>query len=105
MEKRNLFAGIPEIVKNEIFETLLGTQDIKVEKIISQGHTSPDIGWYDQKQNEWILLLQGEALLSFEKQPDVQLKKGDFIDIKAHTKHKVAWTSSDPKCIWLAIFY
>ena len=105
MKKSNIFANIPQVLQSELFETLLKTNAIRVEKIVSQGHTSPKSGWYDQEQNEWVVLLEGEALLSFENAPDIKLQKGDFLDIKAHTKHKVKWTSSEQKCVWLAVFY
>lgn len=101
----NIFKNIPATLQEELFETLHSSNNIKIEKIVSQGHTSPQSGWYDQEQNEWVILLEGEAVLCFENKEDVTLTKGDYINIPAHTKHKVTYTSSEPKSIWLAIFY
>jgi cupin 2 domain-containing protein len=105
MKTTNIYENIPKELKNELFETLISSKDIKIEKIVSQGHTSVKSGWYDQDTNEFVILLEGEATLSFEAGEDIRLQKGDYINIPAHKKHKVSYTSTDPKCIWLAIFY
>ncbi len=90
--------------KSELFSTLFEQPGYRVERIISAGHTSPSQGWYDQDEHEFILLLQGEAVIEFENQESVTLKQGDFINIKPHQLHKVAYTSADPHCIWIAVF-
>jgi len=105
MKKENIFNHIPKIIKNELFEDILSNKKIRVERIISKGQTSPKKGWYDQKENEWVMILKGKAILSFKNHKDIKLKEGDYINIKAHTKHKVSWTNPDKKTIWLAIFY
>ncbi|MBN2781668.1 MAG: cupin domain-containing protein [Campylobacterales bacterium] len=102
---KNIFESIPKDLSHEVFEEIVSSEDIKIERIISHGHTSPQDGWYDQKQNEWVMVLDGEAILSFEDKDDVKLKKGDFINIKAHQKHKVSYTKPDGYTIWLCIFY
>ena len=61
--------------------------------------------WYEQDENEFILLLEGDAILEFEDKREVQLKKGDFLDIKAREKHRIKYTSTSQPTIWLAIFY
>ncbi|MGV8074075.1 MAG: cupin domain-containing protein [Syntrophobacteraceae bacterium] len=106
MEIKGIFSGIPEKIQGEWFEELLRTKSLKIERIVSDAHSSPEGFWYDQEQNEWVLLLQGKAGLLFEdsNQPLV-LKAGDWINIPAHKKHRVEWTSSEEKTIWLAIFY
>jgi cupin 2 domain-containing protein len=104
MIKKNIFANIPKKIPNEIFETIITDKNIKIEKIISKGHTSPAHGWYDQEKNEWVILLDGEASIEFEDKI-VDLKKGDYINILANQKHKVIKTSKNPPAIWLAIFY
>ena len=103
--KHNIFENTPINLENEFFQTLLQNKNITIEKIVSKGHTSPKSGWYDQEQNEWVILLEGEAVLSFETKEDIRLKKGDFINIAAHEKHKVSWTSLEYETIWLAVFY
>jgi len=103
--KRNIFDRIPEDLEKEVFEALVDGERVKIERIISKGHRSPESGWYDQEQNEWVLLLRGEAVLSFYDQPSVHLHVGDFIHIPAHQKHKVDWTTPQEETIWLAVHY
>lgn len=83
----------------------MSNKDIKIERIISKGHITPKSQWYNQEQNEWVIILQGEATLSFYDGNDVELKEGDYINIPAKTKHKVSWTKPNEETIWLAIFY
>jgi len=105
MNKQNIFKNIPQDLQEELFEDILIKDDLKIERIVSDGHTSPKEGWYESAQNEWVILLQGEAVLSFEKGEDLLLKKGDYCHIFALQKHKVSYTSHTQKSIWLAIYY
>ena len=34
---------------------------IRIERIVSRGHTSPPDFWYDQPQAEWVIVLAGSA--------------------------------------------
>jgi len=101
----NIFTGWDRQSKEEIFNTVFSGKNIKIEKIISSGQTSPEEGWYDQQQQEWVILIEGKAILEFEHDQKKNLQKGDYLFIPAHTKHKVIYTSANPKCIWLAIFF
>lgn len=101
----NIFEAIPTNISDEIFETLIDSKKVKIERIISKGHTSPDSGWYDQDKNEWLIVLKGEAVLLLADESSVSLKAGDYINITAHQKHKVEWTDPDTETIWLAIHY
>ncbi len=101
----NIFAQIPKDLKNEIFEDIIKTDNLKIERIISNGHTSPKSGWYESEQNEWVIVLKGEAVLSFENSDDVKLSAGDYLNIEAYTKHKVSWTQPNTETIWIAIYY
>lgn len=105
MQSSNIFEKIPKNLKDEFFEKLISKDNLRVERIISKGHSSPKSSWYDQDCDEWVILLQGEAILSFEDKDDVKLKSGDYINILAHIKHKVSWTTPDKETIWLAIHY
>lgn len=105
MELRNIFESIPDNLNEEIFENLVQSKDIKIERIISKGHTSPESGWHDQEQNEWVIILKGEAIISFEAEKEIILGAGNYINIPAHTKHKVSWTNPKTETIWLAIHY
>ena len=103
-DESNLFAAIPDKLDKELIEVLLQSDNIKVERIVSKGHTSPETGWYDQHQNEWVVIIKGEALITFENK-EINLKEGGYINIPAHTKHKVSWTHPQLETIWLAIHY
>ena len=66
MKKGNIFATIPEVFPEEIFETIIANKAVHIERIVSKGHTSPESGWYDQDKNEWVMVLKGEAVLAFD---------------------------------------
>ncbi|MGB3694967.1 MAG: cupin domain-containing protein [Spirulinaceae cyanobacterium] len=101
----NLFDKIPTNLENEVFEQLVKSDHIRIERIISKGHTSPEFGWYEQKQNEWVIVLKGQAILSFANESSVNLQEGDYINIEAYKKHKVEWTDPNIETIWLAVHY
>ena len=101
----NFFANIPNDAPNEIFETHLQASNVRIERIISTGQSTPEGKWYDQEQHEWILLLQGRAALRFEEESDYRvLEVGDCLNIAAHVRHRVEWTSREGPTVWLAIF-
>lgn len=99
----NIFQLTEYLVDRELFEPLIQTDRILIERIISTGQTTPQGEWYDQPRDEWVLLLQGEAQLMYEDGRAIDLKAGDYLLIPAHQKHQVSYTSSDPACIWLAV--
>ncbi len=101
----NIFLDIPKFLEEELFQQIIESPHISIERIISKGHTSPDIGWYDQEKNEWVIILKGKAVVSFLHESSVTLSKGDYITIPAHKKHRVDWTDPDIETIWLAIHY
>ena len=77
-----------------------------MERIVSRGHASPDGFWYDQDENEWVIVLQGSAGLRFEgKEELLVLHTGDYILIPRHCKHRVEWTDTDCETVWLAVHY
>ncbi|HHE64583.1 MAG TPA: cupin domain-containing protein [Bacteroidetes bacterium] len=100
----NIFSKIPKQVPDELFQTLLSNKQIKIERIISKGHSSAVNNWYDQIQDEWIILLEGQAKLQFENDTALlNLNPGDYLFIPAHSKHRVHWTDPSITTIWLAI--
>ena len=101
----SLLIEIPEEIPEEIFQTLIQTDSVKIERIVSHGQSSPEDFWYDQEQNEWVLLLQGHACIEFEDNKHVALSSGDYLNIPAHLKHRVKYTHQNEPTIWLAIFY
>lgn len=105
MQLKNIFESIPNNLDEEIFEQLVQSETVKIERIISKGHRSPETGWYEQERNEWLIVLKGEAIISFENGIDINLKAGSHINIPAQKRHKVSWTDPKAETIWLAVHY
>lgn len=104
----NLFRDIPDTLPEELISVLAENESVRIERIVSDGHASPDGFWYDQAQHEWVLLIAGSAVLSLEKDSgveQVELMPGDHRLIPAHQRHRVESTSPTGKTIWLAVFY
>ena len=100
----NIFDVVPE--RDEIFDTLLQSKDMRIERIVSHGHASPDGFWYDQGQDEWVIVLRGSARLRFEDESDsVEMSPGAFVHIRAHVRHRVEWTTPDEPTVWLAVHF
>jgi len=102
--KNNVFENIIIDKDKEQFFDLLKSDNIKIEKIVSNGQSSPINFWYSQEKNEFVLILKGDAILEYEDK-EVKLQEGDYINIKAFTKHRVKYTNKDEPTIWLAVFY
>jgi cupin 2 domain-containing protein len=106
MKKGSILDDIPGELPHEFFEDILKTAHVKIERIVSFEHSSPQGFWYDQETSEWVILLEGSAGLLFEGEDrPVELKTGDYINIPAHVKHRVEWTAQGRKTLWLAIHY
>ncbi|MFD1142372.1 cupin domain-containing protein [Larkinella insperata] len=102
----NLFSAIPGLLPEELFEELLTHKGLKIERIVSKGHASPEGFWYDQPENEWVLVVKGEARLRlWGQEKPVTLSAGSYLNLPAHVKHRVEWTTEHEETIWLAIFY
>ena len=100
----NLF-GLPErLPQEEWLKTLLKRENIRVERIVSTGQSSPPGFWYEQTEDEWVAVLQGNAALEWADGTIQELTAGDYLLIPAGKKHRVARTSTQSPCIWLAIF-
>ena len=106
MTAANILADLPTHLPGELITTLLEASSIRIERIVSHGHASADGFWYDQEQHEWVVVLQGAARLRFDGVDEpIELKRGDCINIPAHTMHRVEWTTHDELTIWLAVHY
>jgi cupin 2 domain-containing protein len=101
----NLFAALPVRPPEEVFETLLARGGVRIERIVSQGQTAPAEGWFDQAEHEWVLVLEGAGRLLFEDGRELTLRRGDWVDIPAHVRHRVVWTDPDQLTVWLAVFW
>jgi cupin 2 domain-containing protein len=102
----NLFTAIPKHLPSELITALIDVGNVRIERIVSHGHASPEGFWYDQGQHEWVIVLQGAARLRFEDQEKpIEMKPGDCLNIPAHQRHRVEWTTPTEPTIWLAVHY
>lgn len=102
----NLLSNLPADLPDELIETLARSAHVRIERIVSRGHASPPGFWYDQEQNEFVVLVSGRARLAFaDGTPAIDLAPGDWLDIPAHKKHRVEWTDPVRETVWLAVFY
>jgi cupin 2 domain-containing protein len=102
----NLFSDIPPEFKEELFETILKRETFRIARIVSHGHCSPARFWYDQDENELVILLKGSAVLRFEDQAEnITMNPGDYILIEKHRRHRVEWTDPEQDTVWLAVHY
>ena len=73
----NLFDDLPQHLPTELVTKLLEAGSLRIERIVSHGHASPEGFWYDQTQAEWVIVLKGGARLRFEGgEPLVEMKPG-----------------------------
>jgi len=104
--KQNLFQNLPDEIPEELFEEIESGKSFRLERIVSDGHKSSPGFWYDQPQQEWVILLQGAARIELDNENDhVELGPGDYLLIPAGRRHRVAWTTPDTKTVWLAIHF
>ena len=96
----NLFEYLPCPTTGEAFDELLRCRNLRIERIVSSPMPEPTL--YDQPQDEWVLLVQGSALLEISGER-VDLRAGDHLFIPARTPHRVVATSAEPRCVWLTV--
>ena len=99
----NLFRELPGELPEELCSVLAQSGSARIERIVSDGHASPEGFWYDQGRDEWVLLVSGSAVLEFED-GRVELNPGDHLLIPAHRRHRVESTSPTGKTVWVAVF-
>ena len=103
---RNILTGLPPAQTAEVFETLVESRAVRIERIVSQGQITAEGEWYQQERAEWVLLLAGAAELLFDDgQPPRRLSAGEYVLIPAGCRHRVSWTDPDRSTVWLAIHF
>lgn len=98
---QNIFRDGQATAGEEQFVTLCENASVKIERIVSHAYSSPENFWYDQDEDEWVMVLRGGATLEFAGGEMVELKSGDYLTIPRHLKHRVARTGEET--IWLAV--
>lgn len=102
----NVLESLPNASQEETFECLLEREGVEIERIVSHGQASPPGFWYNQERHEWVMVVQGKAGLEVEGREGIlELQPGDWVDIPAHKRHRVAWTSEDEPTVWLAVHF
>ena len=102
----HLFENLPVDLEEELSTTLVAKDSLRIERIVSTGQSSPPGFWYDQDDEEWVVVLRGRAALEIDGQDQLcEMGPGDWIHLPAHQKHRVAWTSGDEPTVWLAVHF
>lgn len=104
MNKQNIFENIIIDNNKEEFIDLVKNENIRIERIVSNGQKSEEDFWYEQEENEFVMVLDGDAVIEFEEE-EIILQKGDYLNILANRKHRVKYTNKDKATVWLAVFY
>ena len=115
MEKINIFDLKDLSERKKVVKILTENENVKIEKIISTGQVT---GWQESDKNEFVILIQGNAEIeNFNANENIiknikntndmklQLGKGDTVLIKKGERHRVSYTSKNPCCIWICIFF
>ena len=97
----SVLADLPRPGAEEAFEPLAGNGAVRIERIVSHLHQSPPGFWYEQTDDEWVMLVQGAASLAFEDGRTVRLAPGDWAWLPAGCRHRVAHTAEET--IWVAV--
>ena len=82
----------------EDLTTLLTHKNIKINRIVSSDNVEPVE--YIQKEDEWLIVLEGEATLLIENKEKV-LTEGDTLFISSKTPHSVLNTQNGT--VWLTV--
>lgn len=99
-----LLAPLPSASNAEQFETLLERAGIRILRVVSDGQASPPGEWFDQDDDEWVVVLAGRAGLLVEGEAETRtLVPGAYAFLPAHCRHRVEWTDPDAPTVWLAI--
>ena len=106
MNPRHLLSDIPAALVDEAIDILVESPGVRIERIVSRGHTTAPGSWYDQDRDEWVMVVKGQARIAFEGRPDpVELGPGEHLVIPAHVRHRVVHTDPDQDTVWLAVHY
>ena len=106
IQSANLFDFVPTGGADEDMTTLLTTPGARLIRIVSTGQATPVGDWYDQDDNEWVVVLRGRAGLRIDGEDDIRiLSEGDYVDLPTGLRHRVEWTDADEPTVWLALHY
>ncbi|SDC99025.1 cupin 2 domain-containing protein [Cupriavidus sp. YR651] len=104
----NLLHDVPSGAPDEVFTALLQRQaagEVTIERIVSNGQSSPPGFWYDNPQDEWVLVVAGSGAVETDTGAMHKLVPGDWLHLPAHCRHRVAWTDPAQPTVWLAVHF
>jgi len=101
----NIYEDIQPNSDKEQIHVILKNKNIIIERIVSYGFPTPDGFWYNDANNEWVLVLAGEAEIEYKDGRKIKLKAGDYLLIPSHEEHRVSYTSTEPNCTWLCLYF
>ncbi|MGI6782044.1 MAG: cupin domain-containing protein [Acholeplasmataceae bacterium] len=99
MKIDNIYKNIKNNIDDEIIDEIFYSDSVKITRISS---TNQNTEWFCEDIKEVAILLEGEAVIEFEKK-EISMKKGDVIIINPLERHRVINTS--PTGLWLAIYF
>ena len=106
IDSGNLFDAIPDALPHEQIDALVATPNVRIERIVSRGHSSPPGFWYEQDKAEWVIVIAGSGAVLFEGEPAPRmLRPGDYLHIPAHARHRVEWTDRNEPTVWIAVHH
>lgn len=102
MQKGSLFDAVLCEEGGEAVAALVANPHAKIHRIVSRNYQSPQGFWYDQDDDEWVMVVRGDATLEFADGESIDLHSGDYLTIPRHVRHRIARTSGET--IWLAVY-
>ncbi len=95
---QNIYDYVQPKEGDELLSKLLSSEKVTINRIVS--NQLENGGWYEQEEDEWLILLEGEAILEMDSE-EITLKKGDTLFIEAMILHRVKKTSTN--ALWLTV--
>jgi len=97
----SIYADLPPPGDDESFSPLAVSGPVRIERIVSHAHASPPGFWYEQADDEWVMVVNGRAVIGFDGGRRKTLAAGDWILLPAGCRHRVEET--DSPTVWLAV--
>ncbi len=94
----NFFDDSKPPKSGENFIKLYEKNKVLIEKIVSSNKQEGKL--YNQNHDEWVMLIEGEALLEIADKKTT-LKRGDYLLIVKNTPHRVIKTKDGT--LWLTV--
>ena len=98
MQVKNVFVDCKPPTIGELFSTILRHKNVHIERIVSSTSFSPCD--YLQEQDEWVILLEGKAVMTIAGER-VELCSGDHVFLPSGLPHSVL--SASDGAVWLAV--